>query len=219
MYQSHKWWFPDGETHFPKMLEKSVSKGLPPEYQAVVRQMSMKFCKQRGLALDIGANVGLWSRDLCKEFDTVIAVEPVKQFRECLTSNVPDKNLTVVNCALGNESSWIDMIIEKDNSGHSHVNTQTMGQGQIQMMTLDEYMETIDRPKVDYVKIDCEGYEYQIILGGKQTLIRDRPIMVVEDKKHKDVGHVFYDRAIATLISWGAKELGRVRADVILGWS
>jgi hypothetical protein len=30
---------------------------------------------------------------------------------------------------------------------------------------------------------------------------------------------VFYDRAIATLISWGAKELGRVRADVILGWS
>jgi FkbM family methyltransferase len=133
--------------------------------------------------------------------------------------NVPAENLTVVNCALGAESSWIDMIIEQDNSGHSHVNTQTMGQGQIQMMTLDEYMDTIERPKVDYIKIDCEGYEYQIIQGGKQTLTRDRPIMVVEDKKHKDVGHVFYDRAIATLISWGAKELGRVRADVILGWS
>ena len=84
MAEHYGWHFPDFETHFPKMLKKSVDKGLLPEYQVAVRKRSIDLCKSRGIALDIGANVGLWSRDLVKNFAKVIAFEPVGLFRECL---------------------------------------------------------------------------------------------------------------------------------------
>jgi len=68
MREHYGWHFPDFETHFPKMLKKSVDKGLPPEYQIAVRKRSIELCAKRRTALDIGANVGLWSRDLVDNF-------------------------------------------------------------------------------------------------------------------------------------------------------
>ena len=84
MYNSHGWWFPDTEDHFPKMLDKSISKGGPAEYQYQVRDRSLQFVTNKRVALDIGANVGLWSRSLVKHFETVVAFEPVPMFRDCL---------------------------------------------------------------------------------------------------------------------------------------
>jgi FkbM family methyltransferase len=214
MYQSHGWWFPDQDTHFAEMLSKSVAKGNQPVYQEPVRKQSIHLCPGRGLALDIGANVGLWSRDLAQVFHRVIAFEPVADFRDCLLKNVTATNFEVRACALGAEDTTINMIITAENTGHSHVDTATMGSGTIPMHCLD----SLELPKVDYIKIDCEGYENTILRGAKQTILRDRPIMVVEHKKHQDVGHTDVDQALDTLISWGARTIGRVNNDYIVGW-
>jgi hypothetical protein len=42
--------------------------------------------------------------------------------------------------------------------------------------------------------------------------------MVVEHKRHKDVGHDDVDQALNTLIGWGAHIITNVRNDYILGW-
>ena len=76
MYNAHGWWFPDQDTHFAGMLAKNIQKGGGPVYQQPVRQASIAHCATRKLALDIGANVGLWSRELCQHFEHVIAFEP-----------------------------------------------------------------------------------------------------------------------------------------------
>ena len=80
MYESHGWWFPNTETHFPQMLNKSISKGGPAEYQYQVRNKSLTYVKQFRTGIDIGANVGLWSRSLVSKFDRVVAFEPVALF-------------------------------------------------------------------------------------------------------------------------------------------
>ena len=214
MYEYLGWHFPDQETHFPHMLQKNVDRGGPAEYQSPVRERSLRLCQARGLALDVGANVGLWSRDLCKHFNRVIAFEPVALFRECLIKNVTGQNLLVRPEALGSENTRINMIITQHNTGHSHVDPTSLGNGHINMITLD----SLDIGKVDYVKIDCEGYEYNIILGARNTLLTSKPIIVVEDKRHKDVGHAHTEIAVDTLISWGARILSRIKDDVILGW-
>lgn len=215
MYQSHGWWFPDQDTHFAEMLAKNIAKGKEPVYQEPVRVASMELCLSRGLALDIGANVGLWSRDLCKHFDKVIAVEPVADFRACLEKNVVSNNLEILSVALGDLNTTVDMIITENNTGHSHVNMASLGQGSIPLVTLD----SLKLPKVDYIKVDCEGFEYKILLGAKDTVCRYRPIIVIEDKKHQDVGHADTERALPTLIGWGAKILKQVNNDVIVGWT
>ncbi len=130
--------------------------------------------------------------------------------------NVPYSNLDVRACALGDQNTMIDMNITTENTGHSHVNPDTMGHGTIAMYRLDH----LDLPHFDYCKIDCEGYEYTILLGAEQTIQRYQPVMVVEQKLHKDTGITKtnqYD-AVQLLKSWGARELDRVRNDIILGW-
>lgn len=214
MYQAHGWWFPDQDTHFAEMLAKNIAKGNHPVYQEPVRRRSMDFVENTGVALDIGANVGLWTRDLCQYFSRVIAVEPVAEFRECLTRNVTAINLEVLAIALGAEDTQVNMIVTAENTGHTHVDTATVGQGNIPMRRLD----SLNMPTLDYVKIDCEGYENFILDGAKQTLLRDRPIIVIEDKRHQDVGHEQTQGAVNKLLDWGGVVLAQVKNDVIIGW-
>ena len=214
MYESHGWWFPDTEDHFPKMLAKSVSKGGPTEYQYQVRRRSFDHVKQNRVALDIGANVGLWSRDLVKRFDTVIAFEPVAMFRECLARNVFAKNLQVQSIALGDHEGMINMIITEGNTGHTHVDPNSQN-GSTQITKLD----SLNIDNVDYIKIDCEGYEYRVLCGAEQTIRRCRPVVVIEQKPHdaysKDYGQF---AAIGLLQEWGMVKLDQVRDDWIMGW-
>lgn len=214
MYQSHGWWFPDQDTHFAEMLGKNIQKGNRPVYQEPVRRASIQHCANRGLALDIGANVGLWSKDLCHQFERVIAFEPVVEFRDCLIKNVISGNLEVRACALGDQDTQINMIVTAENTGHSHVDTASIGTGTIPMYRLD----SLNLPKIDYIKIDCEGYENTILRGAKDTILKYKPIIVVEHKKHQDVGHTDTVQALDTLLSWGARVLTTVKNDHVLGW-
>jgi FkbM family methyltransferase len=215
MHEHYGWYFPNFETHFPKMLKKSVDKGLPPEYQIAVRRRSIGLCAKRRTALDIGANVGLWSRDLVDNFAKVVAFEPVAVFRECLEKNVTGANFFISPLALGDHDTQATMIITEGNSGHSHLDPKSLGTGDVQVVKLDN----LNMEDVDYIKIDCEGYEYRVLQGAEQTVKRCRPIMVIEQKPHdaysKDYGQF---AAIELLKSWGMIKLDQIRDDWIMGW-
>ena len=215
MVEHYGWKFPDFETHLPRMLKKSVDKGLPAEYQVAVRRRSIELCTNRTLALDIGANVGLWSRDFVNSFARVIAFEPVALFRECLEHNVQGTNFEVQPIALGDQDTVGTMIITEDNSGHSHLDPATMGTGNVQVVRLD----TLNFHDVSYIKIDCEGYEYRILQGAEQTIRRCRPVIVIEQKPHDAYSKQYGQFAAVKLLQeWGMIKLDQVRDDWIMGW-
>ena len=215
MYEYQGWWFPDVESHFPKMLKKSVDRGGPAEYQYQVRDRSMTYVKKRGIALDIGANVGLWSRSLCKNFNSVVAFEPVAMFRECLMRNVVADNLQVKDFALGNTRTTATMIITEGNTGHTHIDPATLGTGETEVYRLDD----LDLDTVDYIKMDCEGYEYRILQGAEATIKRCRPVVVVEQKPHDAYSDQYGQHAAIELMkSWGMVRLDQVKDDWIMGW-
>lgn len=212
------WYFPEKETHFQAMLDKSVNKGGPARYQYQVRDKSIDFCSRRRVAVDIGANVGLWSKDLVKVFDQVLAFEPVEEFRQCLVKNVTESNFHVHHEALGNQNTTCRMIVTEGNTGHTHVDPESIGyQGQdhIHIITLD----SLELPIVDYMKIDCEGFEFRVLQGSEQTIQRCRPIIVVEQKPHDTYrGEYGQLAAIAFLTNLGMTVLTTVKDDWILGW-
>jgi predicted RNA methylase len=90
MREHYGWQFPDLETHLPRMLKKSVDKGLPAEYQIAVRQRSIELCKKRDVALDVGANIGNHSAYLAKFCKKVLAIEPNPESFRLLEINVPN---------------------------------------------------------------------------------------------------------------------------------
>jgi FkbM family methyltransferase len=216
MYQAHGWWFADQDTHFAHMINKNIKNGGPAVYQEPVRTKSLQFVKDFGVAVDIGANVGLWSRDLVRKFAHVIAIEPVVDFQECMRRNVPMENIEIWPIALGTEDTSIDMIITEGNTGHSHIDKDTIGTGKVEMKRLD----SLNFDRIDYMKIDCEGYEMQILKGGEHTIRTHQPVIVVEQKLHTDTGITKETQysCVELLKTWGARELGRVRNDCILGW-
>ena len=209
------WWFPDTESHFPKMLKKSIDKGGPAEYQYQVRNQSLTYVKNKQVAIDVGANVGLWSRSLCEQFASVLAVEPVDMFRDCLTRNVPAGNLRVLDFALGNENTTANMIITEGNTGHTHIDPASVGAGNVAVKRLDD----IALEQVDYIKMDCEGYEYRVLQGAEQTIRRCCPVVVVEQKPHDAYSNQYGQfAAIDLLQSWGMVKLDQVKDDWIMGW-
>lgn len=215
MFEYQGWWFPDQESHFPKMLKKSVDKGLPPVYQVQARKRSIDLCKNHRLALDVGANVGLWTRDLCDSFQQVVSFEPVAEFRQCLLRNVSATNLQIKDFALGDVRTTANLIITEGNTGHTHIDPSTLGAGTTAVYPLDD----LDLDAVDYIKIDCEGYEYRVLQGGEQTIRRCKPVVVVEQKPHGAYSNQYGQHAAIDLLkSWGMTRLDQIRDDWIMGW-
>jgi hypothetical protein len=56
--------------------------------------------------------------------------------------------------------------------------TFVSGAGDIEMHALDDF----DLDCVDFMKVDVEGYELEVLKGAAQTLTRCRPCVVVEQK-------------------------------------
>jgi FkbM family methyltransferase len=207
------WQFPDDETHLPEMIHRqSLDCGIP-GYQ--VRSRNKSLFNLEGLrhrhAIDIGANVGLWARDLCTQFQQVTAFEPIQDFRHCLMENVKAANLHIEPVALGNRMGTTEMIRIAGNAGHTHVDAKSQS-GHTEIRTLDSY----DFDNVDYIKIDCEGYEYEVAEGAKQTILRCKPRICCEQKPHKIFGAQY--RARDLLLSWGMIQLPHWGDDLVFDW-
>ena len=207
------WMFPDDETHLPDVIQRQSQACGIPGYQVRSRNKSLfnLHGNRRRHAIDIGANVGLWARDLCAQFGMVTAFEPIAEFRDCLRKNVLADNLRIESCALGNRSGTTEMIRVAGNAGHTHVDHHACT-GTTEIRTLDSYEFT----SVDYIKIDCEGYEYEVLLGAEQTIRRCRPRICCEQKPHGIFGEQY--RARDLLLSWGMVTLPHNGDDWVLDW-
>lgn len=212
MKESFGFYFPDYDNHFPRMLEKSYNKEGILRYQWRARDFAIDLCKQKRNCIDIGANVGLWSCDLVKSFENVIAFEPVAEFRECFLKNVKQTNFIIHPVALGRSESLIEMNIVQGNTGHSHINPESVGKGSIPLKTLDSFKFT----NIDMIKIDVEGFEEDILYGAMETINFNKPVLVVEQQKHEYKNDMLEMPAIKILEKWGYRVREQFNKDWVL---
>ena len=61
----------------------------------------------------------------------------------------------------------------------------------IEIITLDEFCREQCISQIDFIKIDVEGFEYFVLLGGKSIISRCHPIIYLELYDHglKKHGH------------------------------
>lgn len=178
MKKLHGWQFPDHEKHLPEWMEhpknQLVLNGRI-AYQGRKQLAARELCKERRTAVDVGGHIGLWSFNLANWFDNVRAFEPVAEHRACFEANVPYDNVELHAIALGDQPGSVSMSTEDGSSG----NTTVAGAGDIPMMTLD----SVGLSYVDFIKIDCEGYEEKVLRGAVKTIERWRPVICVEQKR------------------------------------
>lgn len=184
MFQFQGIWLPDGERHFPEWMAKNGElvngKGT---YQIKKLREAMKWCKKFRTSVDVGAHVGLWSMHLAPKFETLHAFEPIPEFRKCWVSNVPVELQTVLHdCALGEKLGLVEFAVNPADTGDTHVTDSD------KYPTVTAYMRTLDSYQlqdVDFIKIDCEGFELHVLQGAAETIARCKPCVIVEQKQHK----------------------------------
>jgi FkbM family methyltransferase len=206
MKKVYNYWMPDSDDHFERLIAKRIKNGGPPEYQDDVRDAAYKYVTDFNIAVDVGANVGLWSRPLTKMFNHVIAFEPLEQVYKCLEKNVSGLNIEIHKHALGSVDNVVEMVYDSKNTGGSFVSE--VGTGDIIIKRMDE----LDLPKFGLLKIDCERHELEVLKGATDTILKYKPIIVCEQQADTNYN------AGAYLKSIGAKEITNVRKDYIFGW-
>ena len=202
----YNYWMPKSDNHFERLIAKRIKKGGPPEYQDDVRDVAYRYVDDFSLAIDVGANVGLWAKPLTRKFDRVIAFEPLEQVYTCLERNVNGLPVDINRFALGSVNSTVEMVYDAENTGGSFVSE--VGTGSIQIKRLDD----LNLPKFGLLKIDCERHELEVLKGAMNTILKYKPIIVCEQQADTN------ECAGMFLKSYGAYEITNVRKDYIFGW-
>jgi len=209
------WWIPKEDQHFENYFSQSIQVGDKRLYQPQHIDRCFHHIKNRkNTAIDIGGHCGFWSFYLGKNFKKVYAFEPVEIFRECFKKNISDENVELLPIALGNENSFVSMNVLLEDTGRTHISSKKDQLNLVELKKLDDY----EYNNIDFIKIDVEGFENQVVLGAKETLIRNKPIIIVEQKDFANGYNETQFAAIDTLKSYGAKVIDRVIKDYILSW-
>ncbi|MFN4151886.1 MAG: FkbM family methyltransferase [Candidatus Sericytochromatia bacterium] len=152
--------------------------------------------KDQGVILDVGANIGITAQVFCEKRNFEIkAFEPVKSNYDVLHRVKRLKrlsNLEILPFALGAEKGFVEMVMPINNGviqqGLSHIIDKDSKQGshegifyKVQIERLDDIVDTLNLSKnISGIKIDVEGFEYDVLLGALKTLGRHRPIIHIE---------------------------------------
>lgn len=158
--------------------------------------------KKGDYCLDIGANRGEVAYYISKSVGNsgkVICFEPIAKTREFLADTIKKFDLTnVIICpnALGskneNASMFVPIIAGVNRLALAHIykynkSTNMVGNPilngtfeNVNMLTLDCAMEILKLNKLDFIKCDAEGYEFEILDGAEKTVHKYKPLIFVE---------------------------------------
>lgn len=132
--------------------------------------------------VDVGANIGLYgglfSRLVGPE-GQVVCVEPVDANQESLCRSAARNewhNVEIHHCALAAESGYARLVCDPLNSGNNCIEPLAVASlGASPLRTLDDI---VAGRRVDFLKIDVQGWEAAVLQGGKNTLRKNRPMRV-----------------------------------------
>ena len=141
--------------------------------QALQRNAALTYVQQWRVCLDIGSNVGQWTRPLAKKFESVICFEPNPNFIECFKKNISENNVVL----------WPYGLSDSEHTARQDYNSTVLQNeaGDVNCRTLDSFGLT----NVDFVKIDVDGFELPLLQGARQTLTDNNPVVNIGMKRTK----------------------------------
>lgn len=146
--------------------------------------------------LDIGSNIGYNAIRWAKYFKQgiVYCIEPSNESIEILKKNIAVNNMNNIyinNVELSyysGESIFHSCI---DNAFSSLLDTKRspiQKEYTVQVDTIDGQMDKLSIKRLDFIKIDTEGSEEKVLMGGMETIEKYKPVIMVEiSKRNPDI--------------------------------
>ena len=142
-------------------------------------------------SVDVGANLGVYSRALSKLTPTVHAFEPNKELAQLLRRTLP-RNVIVHEQALSSRTGCGTLRTPVVNgrpvfglaSLEEHAAYPGSDQEAVRVAKLDDVLDG----DVGFVKIDVEGHELRVLEGASSLIERCRPVLLIECEERHNPG-------------------------------
>lgn len=177
---------------YPEFVSTSIlCKGF---YEEGLTTMVLEYLIPNMIFCDIGAHFGYYSllaSHIVGERGHVHSFEPTPSTFSILRQNIKGKgNISINNCALFSEKRDILLVDHGPlYSGHNSITRSRCNPNVLKNLALqkiivqaipfDQYMRDRDIHP-DFIKIDVESAEYEVLLGMKETINRFHPIISLE---------------------------------------
>ena len=181
------------------------------KYRSPELSLISNLVKNTQNSIDIGANLGLFTFFMSRASKHVFAFEPNPYPLENLKGLV-DSNVTVLPIALGNNDGPVEIKIPHHRKGWSSngasLASKEINDGKIINIQCRK-LDSLNIENIGLIKIDVEGFEIEVIRGAKDTILKNKPIMIIENEivHTKDTNELFttmnefgYDKYICNSI-------------------
>ncbi len=164
---------------------RSIGDTFEPELMAIMASM----CEPGAQVLDVGANVGMTALGFSHVNNgaKVVAVEPVPRTFALLKENTRQaSNVVALNFALGKTPGKVTMQGHNDNLSGSfvsdtfHISENNHFSVDVEVKTVDQCFDELGLDRIDFLKIDVEGFELEVLEGAIETINRFKPRVVLE---------------------------------------
>jgi FkbM family methyltransferase len=145
--------------------------------------------KPGDVVLDVGAHIGSFTLKAAKEVGPggrVVSFEPSSENFRLLTLNVNSNdysNTKLFNVAVGSAPGTAKLNLgnrKGTNSLLSDAGVDKVGIEEVPIRTLDSIADELKLTKVSFVKIDVEGFELEVLKGGRNILASSHPSIAME---------------------------------------
>lgn len=139
--------------------------------------------KKDDVVVEIGANIGYYAlieSKIIGKKGKIYAIEPSAKNVKMLKKNIElnsAQNIEVFELAIGDRNANEKMNISTHSNWNSLVkqrNKNVIAQIEVKVLTLDRFL--IGKKMPDFIRMDVEGYEYNIIKGMKNMLKSKTPL-------------------------------------------
>ncbi len=157
--------------------------GLKNITEGKVRNKVLEFIKPGTMVIDVGANIGTFTRLLLSKVGTngmVVAVEPesrnIKNLQQSFSKELESGQLKIFDCAVTDKQGDCYLHIDPCNpGGHTLASIGIPIKG----ITIDQIVSEIGLIPT-FIKVDVEGYEAKVFCGAKGTINKFHPVIFTE---------------------------------------
>ncbi|WP_034463273.1 FkbM family methyltransferase [Afipia sp. P52-10] len=150
-----------------------------------------KIIPKHAVTVDVGANYGLYTRELARRSRQVHAFEPAQAMVDLLRRTAAD-NVSIHHVALSDREGVATLCVpvNSDEPVHSLASIEA-GVGTDAGTCLNEVVRTVRldqavQDDVAFVKVDVEGHELSVLNGATGLLQRSQPVFLVEaEERHR----------------------------------
>lgn len=176
------WHLPDDDQRVTFLVSNDADM-YNPAYEEKYRSLLIDHLPNKRTFIDVGANVGIWSLPMIKHFKKIVSYEPSKQNIECIKANIPS-GIELREKAVADFEGEAEFHQAGKNCGDGKLaRSSKHASYKVPVVKLDnEKLED-----VDFVKIDTQGWELEVLKGMSELIKTQRPWVMFEVNQDVDL--------------------------------